>query len=80
MEGQSILIYGPPASGKSTFVKRIKGNEVNNIPEFGTSPEQYPIIYVTNLKPDPCDYTRYTMILQFTENGEVIFEKGFKLV
>jgi energy-coupling factor transporter ATP-binding protein EcfA2 len=79
MQNQKILIYGPPASGKSSFVKRIKGTEVNEIPLVGVNPNQYPVVYVTNEKPDPDNFILYTMILQFTENGEVMFEKGFEL-
>ncbi len=79
MENQTILIYGPPISEISTFVKKIKGNEVNKIPEFGVSPKKFPIVYVTNEPPDPDNFILYTMILQFTENGEVIFQKGFEL-
>lgn len=86
MEGK-ILLYGPPRTGKSQFIKRIKGVEKEHIKkenkenddnyiEFKTV-ESFPTVYVCNTKPD--DTTVFDLVLRFTDRGEVIFEKGFKL-
>ncbi len=77
MNDQTILIYGPANSGKSIFIKRIKGIEENEIPKADL--KKYPTVYVIN-KPNPDNFTLCTVVLRFTEHGEVIFEKGFDLI
>jgi energy-coupling factor transporter ATP-binding protein EcfA2 len=73
MDGQTILIYGPPMTGKSTFVKKVNGIEINDSFESGSSPESFPKIYVYNEKPDNTE--QFNLVLQFTQK-DVIFEKG----
>lgn len=68
-----ILLYGPDGTGKSEFVKRVKGilKEYND----DNSLESFPTIYVTNIKPD--NTQMFDFILRFSEEKEAIFEKGF---
>jgi hypothetical protein len=73
----SVLVYGQPETGKSTFVKKVKGVEINDLPDFGTDPKLYPSIYVTNIKPE--EAILFDIVLEFQENHEVLFIKGFIL-
>ena len=76
MEGK-ILIYGPTKTGKSEFIRRINGVETPHTEYSNMNIKPYPIIYVTNEKPD--DTILFDIVLRFEPNREVVFEKGFKL-
>lgn len=78
MEGKKILLYGPAATGKGIFVRRINGKEKEHV-EYNSGIETYPTVYVSNNDTKPDDSILFDMVLRFTNDGEVIFEKGFKL-
>jgi len=71
MEGLRIFIYGQAKTGKSMFVKKVKGVERNNIDYL--VPDPFPVIYVHNDKPENIE--NFDIVLQFNKDG-VTFEKG----
>ena len=77
MESQTILIYGSQRTEKSTFIKNINGIETEY--NHQTTPKPFPVIYVTNYKPDENQLSLFNLVLHFTEDSDVIFEKGFTL-
>jgi len=79
MDKQTILIFGPSKTGKTTFVKRINGIENNKLPEFTVFPDKFPTIYVIDKKPNNDDMLLFDLVLEFKETSEVVFLKGFQL-
>ena len=77
MESQKILIYGPSHTGKTTFVKKVNGIENNLIVR---NPSEFPTIYVSNELPNEEILNEFDIILNFTKNKEVIFEKGIEKI
>ena len=79
MNKQTILIYGVDKTSKSEFIKKVSGIEINQLPEFAKTPVSFPAIYVSDIKPENDDMLLFDVILEFTENKEVFFIKGFSL-
>ncbi len=68
-----IYVYGKPPIIKSDWVRRVKGVELNSIPDKKNI-ENYPIIYVSEDKPSKELEEVFDLILNFNK-GYVVAEK-----
>lgn len=63
MSGKTILAYGPPSTGKSTFITNCTGNEVCYLQQPILSP--FPTIYTTNESPDNKVRGLFELVIRF---------------
>lgn len=68
-----IYVYGQPTISKSEWVRRVKGVELNSIPDKNNI-ENYPIVYVSNDKLPKELEDGFDLILNFNK-GSAIVEK-----
>lgn len=77
---KSILIHGPPASGKTVFINKINGKELPTVSNnsrntrknvFPETPQKFPIVYISM---DDCAFyeqQKFDIFMVFTRDGEI---------
>ena len=66
-----IYAYGQPATGKSEWVRRLKGVEFNSIPDKNKI-ENFPIVYVSNDRLPKELEDVFDLILNFNKESIVV--------
>ncbi len=66
-----ICAYGQSATGKSEWVRRLKGVECNSIPDKNKI-ENFPIVYVFNHRIPKEQEAAFDLVLNFTKESIVV--------